>query len=718
MAEERISTILAVELDAGKVAQDLEELSRQIANAKNEQKLLNEQLKAGEITETEYAKSTAAVKDELSWLQKQQKGVIATTKVLTAQTDTYSDSLNGQRQKLADMQKVYDQLTQAQRESAAGQEFLKALKEQSDAVKELEEATGRAQRNVGNYPKAVTAIIPSFNKMTAILGNIGISLQDLQKNGVKAFSNLGTSLKTFGKAFLTPPIAIITAVLGAIVFTVQKVSEAFKKNDDAMTALTKAFAIFEPIGDGVAKVFDWVAQGLAKVAEGAAKVVQWIAGKVAPAYAQAAKEAQELVQAQDNLQEAERKYTEESARRNAQIAELKAKVLQTERYTNEERKQFLKDAIDLEEQNLQEAKANAAERVRILEETAKKESDTSDETKDKIAQAKAAMYQAEQAYFDGTRRLQKQLSDFEAEESQRRVDAWEQEWNNKRLIAGAALATEKAILEEFNEQARAMLQSLEEDEEENVPTPEEQARRMFGLDEEGVQYFLDMISRGYDFAIAKSSAFQDQTARTAASVGKALGGVSNVMQAVSDSFERLGEESDDMKKASKAFAWVALLTGQAQAIANTVVAITKAIENAQQSAGATGPAAVFTAPAFIAEMVAITTGAAASAISGIATAVQLVRQSEGYEQGGVVGGTSYTGDKILIRANSGEGIYTGKQANTLLQEIANNPLRGGMDAMTEALVTALEAMPAPVMVLQELRDFEQNVSTYDELSKI
>lgn len=718
MADERISTILAVELDATKVATDLEELSRQIANAKNEQKLLNEQLKAGEISETEYAKSTAAVKDELSWLQKQQKGVIATTKLLTAQTDTYSDSLNGQRQKLADMQKVYDQLTQAQRESAAGQEFLKALKEQSDTVKELEEATGRAQRNVGNYPKVVTAIIPSFDKMTAILGSIGVSLQDLQKNGVKAFSNLGTSLKTFGKAFLTPPIAIITAVLGAIVFTVQKVSEAFKKNDDAMTALTKAFAIFEPIGDGVAKVFDWVAQGLAKVAEGAAKVVQWIAGKVAPSYAQAAKEAQELVQAQDNLQEAERKYTEESAKRNAQIAELKAKVLQTERYTNEERKQFLKDAIDLEEKNLQEAKANAAERVRILEETAKKESDTSDETKDKIAQAKAAMYQAEQAYFDGTRRLQKQLSDFEAEESQKRVDAWEQEWNNKRLIAEAALATEKAILEEFNEQARAMLQSLEEDEEENVPTPEEQARRMFGLDEEGVQYFLDMISRGYDFAIAKSSAFQDQTARTAASVGKALGGVSNVMQAVSDSFERLGEESDDMKKASKAFAWVALLTGQAQAIANTVVAITKAIENAQQSAGATGPAAVFTAPAFIAEMVAITTGAAASAISGIATAIQLVRQADGYEHGGVVGGTSYTGDKILIRANSGEGIYTGKQANTLLQEIANNPLRGGMDAMTEALVTALEAMPAPVMVYQELRDFEQNVSTYDELSKI
>lgn len=718
MADERISTILAVELDAAKVAQDLEELSRQIANAKNEQKLLNEQLKAGEITETEYAKSTAAVKDELSWLQKQQKGVIATTKVLTAQTDTYSDSLNGQRQKLADMQKVYDQLTQAQRESAAGQEFLKALKEQSDAVKELEEATGRAQRNVGNYPKAVTAIIPSFDKMTAILGNIGISLQDLQKNGVKAFSNLGTSIKTFGKLFLTPPIAIITAILGAIVFAVQKVSEAFKKNDDAMTALTKAFAIFEPIGDAVAKVFDWVAIGLAKVAEGAAKVVSWIAGKLAPAYADAAAKAQELVQAQDNLEEAERKYTVESAKRNAQIAELKAKVLQTEKYTDEQRKQFLKDAIALEKKNLEEAKNNAAERVRILEETAKKESDTSDETKDKIAEARAAMYQAEQAYYDGTRRLSKQLTDFEAQEKQERVDAWWREFEDKRLIAEAALATEKAMLEEFNAQAREALQLLDESEEDDVLTPEEQARRMFGLDEEGVQYFIDMISQGYDFATAKSSAFQDQTARTAGSVAKALGGVSNVMQSVSDSFQRLGEESEDMKKASQAFAWVALLTGQAEAIANTVVAITKAVSNAQQSAAATGPAAVFTAPAFIAEMVAITTAATASAIAGIAQGVQLVRQAEGYEHGGVVGGNSYTGDKILIRANSGEGIYTGKQANTILQEIANNPMRGGTEALVNALIEAFAAMPAPVMAYQEFRSFERDVATYDELSKI
>ena len=711
---DRISTILAVELDAEKVAQELDELSRQIANARNEQKLLNEQLKAGEITDVEYAKSTAAVKDELSWLQKQQKGVIATTKLLTAQSDTYSDSLNGQRQKLADMQKVFDQMTQAQRESAAGQEFLKALNEQSEAVKDLEEATGRAQRNVGNYPKVVQAIIPSFNKMTGILGSIGVSLQDLQKNGVKAFSNLGTSLKTFGKAFLTPPIAVITAVLSVIVFAVQKVTQAFKKNDEAMTTLTKAFAVFEPVGDAVSKVFDLVAQGLAKVAEGAAKVVAWVAGKLSPSYAQAAAAAQDLVQAQDDLQETERTYTVESAKRSAQAAELYNKAMQSAKYSFEERKQFAEQAIDLERQNLEDEKNIAAERVRILEETAKKQSDTSDETKDKIAQAKAAMYQAEEAYYSGVRRLAKKLTDFEAEERQTRIDAWYEEWNSKRLLAEAEVATAQAKFEELKATTQAALEALDESEEEDVPTPEEQARRMFGLDEEGVQYFMNLIEHGVDFATAKAQALGDQWQRNAKGITKVIRNIGSGFESLSEILGAYADENEDAAKAQKAFAFVAILTNQAASISEGALALAEGIRSA---AGLVFP---FNIPAIIS-----ITAAISSMLAGIASTIvqskQIFAQANDagkFATGGVVGGTSYTGDKLVAHVNSGEGIYTGKQANTLLQEIANNPLRGGTEAMTEALVAALAAMPAPVMDYTEFRNFQQDVATYDELSKI
>ena len=711
---DRITTILDVQLDAKQVAADLEDLSRQIANAKNEQKLLNEQLKAGEITETEYAKSTAAVKDELSWLQKQQKGVIATQKILTSESNTYSDSLNGQRQKLADMQKAYDQLTASQRESASGRAFLEALKEQSDTVKELEEATGRAQRNVGNYPKVVTAAVPALGKLQGVLGNIGVSLQDLSTQGTKAFANLGTSLKTFGKAFLTPPIIVITAVLSAIMWAVQKVSEAFKKNDNAMTALTKAFAIFEPIGDGVKKVFDLVAEALGKVALGAAKVVSWIAGKLSPAYAEAAAKAQELVQAQDDLQEAERQYTVESAKRNVRIAELRNKSMQAAKYDAEERKKFLQEAIDLEKKNLEEAKANAAERVRIMEAEAKKNSDTSDETKDKIAAARAQMYQAEEAYHTGVRKLEKQLTDFEAEERQARVDAWAQEWRDKVLIAEAEAATLQAKNEELQQNARDLLDSLDESEEEDeIESVDDMVKRMFGLDAEGVEYFRELLEQGVSYADAKTMAIADHTKRMAQSFAKSFGQLGNAFTQMGEALGDFSEESEEAAKAQKAFTLTGIILNQAQSISEGALAIAKGIESASALPFPYNIPAIVTVVATIGSLLAGVT-------TSILQAKQIFSQADAgnFSDGGTVGGTSYTGDKLIAHVNSGEGIYNGTQANNILREIANNPLRGDNTQELAAAIAAAVENVHPTLVYKEFKDFEKDVTTYDELANI
>ena len=91
-----------------------------------------------------------------------------------------------------------------------------------------------------------------------------------------------------------------------------------------------------------------------------------------------------------------------------------------------------------------------------------------------------------------------------------------------------------------------------------------------------------------------------------------------------------------------------------------------------------------------------------------------------YAEGGTVPGTSYTGDKLIAHVNSGEGIYTGTQANNLLQEIANNPARGGFDysAMAEAMAVAVAAQPAPVVVYSELQEFGQKVSTFNEIASV
>ena len=831
MAESKESTILDVKLDAGKVAQDLQDLITRIAALKAQQKSLNEEIKAGNDIDGKYAEQLIRVKDQLAWTEKQAKGLSATTKLLNADTLTYSDSLNGERQKLADMQKAYDQLDRAQRESEGGKAFLEAIKAQSDAVKELEEDTGRAQRSVGDYQKALTGTIPGLNKATGVLAMLGVTMDDLKTKGVKAFNVLGESLKAFGKAFITPPIVIITAVMGAIMAIVSKVSEAFKKNDDAMTALQKAFAIFKPIGEAVGAVFNAVANAIAKVVEGAAKAVSWVVGKLAPGYKQAADEAQALVQAQDDLQEAERKYTENSAKRNRDISALRAEAMDKEKHTAEERKELLAQAIELEKANLEEERNIKAEQLRIIEETARRESDTSDETKDKIAQARAAMYQAEQRYYDGVRTLQKQQNTFDkeianeqakaAEDARKKreaaakaaADAERARQENARKIAQEAedfaisliedetartiaqrkiqgereiqelqqrLETEKNLTEESRAQLAelikgkqaaldAELDQMAKDAanaltEEQVKAEEDRAMRILEykreLAESGSQEELELQKQILDAQMAQElenvelseeekyliretfakkaeeldkqyhdnlvkqaedarKAYEEQLKGTAQSASQAFG-------AMSDLLSQYGEENEAAAGAAKAFGIAQIITDQAIAIADTAKAISAAVAGATAAAASTGPAAPFVLAGYIASMVGAVLGALGSIASTIAQAKQLMGSADSagndagnYATGGTVPGTSYTGDKMIAHVNSGEGIYTGTQANNLLQEIANNPLRGGVsEEMTAAFAKAVASLPAPVTVFTELRQFGEKVNTFNEIAKV
>ena len=117
--------------------------------------------------------------------------------------------------------------------------------------------------------------------------------------------------------------------------------------------------------------------------------------------AEASKAQQDLVTAIDDLEEAERQYAVNSAKRDAEISDLKVKSKQKDKYTLQERMAFLQQAIDKEKQNLIDEKAIAEERLRILIATAEKEQDTSDDTAQKIAEAEAAKYRAVQAYNEG-----------------------------------------------------------------------------------------------------------------------------------------------------------------------------------------------------------------------------------------------------------------------------------------------------------------------------
>lgn len=729
MAEEQI--IISVDLQAGGIESKLDAIVSQVASLKTEQRELNALYKAGAVDEETYIKKSKELSLQLGTLQRQQTNLTAAVQTSQKTNADYADSLDGMRAKLNDMQKAYATLTKAQRESAEGQEFLRAIAEQDKAVKGLEQSIGDARRNVGDYEGAIKRAFPAIGNFSDLTTKATETFEALGKGGASAMKSLVAGLGNATKAalkFIATPIgavlAAVVAAIGLMTAGFRKLQEAFAKNDTAGTQWAKLMASFEPIIDGISRAFDKLAIGIGKVAE---RLANWIGSNN-----EAAKAAQDLVLAVDNLEQAERDYTVNSAERNKQIAELRAKATQTEKYSAEERIAALNEAMELEKKNLADQKTIAAERLRILEETAKKESDTSDETTNKIAQARAALYQAEEQYYSGTRRLLAQLNSAEkevaAEREARQKAALEEAFRiydeetkrakllNDSLQALANVEEERARIQLETEQELAKLRKeaesyVEEEEEVDVPSVDDVVRSKFGVDEEAIAYYNELLESGMS-AQERFAAMSEWTAkRSAKAFASAAGSMAGAFNDMAQMLNEYGKENEKAQAASKAFALAGILASQAQSIAEGALAISSGIASAQSVPFPANIAAIATTVATI-------TGLIVSTASSFMQAKQLLSSADAgaFADGGVVGGSSYTGDRLTARVNSNEVILNPKQASNVLYQMANSPTGFGFDY--EAMAAAMSAQPAPVVVYEELRNFENKIVTYNEIASV
>lgn len=405
--------IIDFQTNAASTVSDMAKVKGQIDELKKAQKELQDIKKQnGSLTEAEaeqYEQLGLQIKTlGNTYRQLQTEGVGAMT-ALKDSGEAYSDSIAGMRAQLSDLTKIYDNLSEAERQSSKGLELQSNINDLTSQLKTLEEETGRFQRNVGNYPEQITAIIPGISQLDGILGKLGLSFSGLATSGTKAFSQIGDSFKTLGKAFLSNPVGII---LTGLVLVVTKLVDAFKKNDDALTELQKAFTVFSPILEGINFLFDKLAEGVAWLVGGMADLGKAVLSLI-PGYEESQKAAEGLVQAQDDLEESEREYTVNSARRNKEIAKLRDEAAESPDVRK--RMKALKEAQRLEEENLKEELALSKKRMenRILQ--AEIDKDTSDETKNEIAKMRADMLKAEQTYYEGHRKLQKEYNRYERE---------------------------------------------------------------------------------------------------------------------------------------------------------------------------------------------------------------------------------------------------------------------------------------------------------------
>lgn len=738
MAEEQV--IISVDLDAGQLEQQLEKVTADLVALKDQQKALTQEFKAGEISAQEYSIRSKSLSQEISTLSRQQGNLTQAVKLTTTATKDYGDSLDGERAKLNDMQKAFAALSKEQRESAAGQEFLKSIKEQSDAVKAMEASMGDARRNVGNYADSIlqaSGQMGGFGKATSAI----INPIKGATNGLKAMS-------------ATPILAILNILITIIV----KLADKFKQNGAAMESLTKTFGIFNGVGVIVNKIIDGIANG-----------VVWLSDKLYELadrfglISDVAKESARLSQEQLDIQKAENALIAETADRELKISELRAKVAEKNKYTAQQRLDFLKEAQRLEKEQ-SDAEYQLAKRRYELQVALNAQSESSQEDLRKENELYAAMVGAQTAYNNKVRELNAQMTEAQNQLKAEAKAAGETIVEVTEEVAEAEVETEEQRAarireirekyglvtneEKYNEQLELLkkyhdeeliveeeylqaVQNLKEkygiksENTEEVSTVQDQgidemAREMFGVDKELIEYYNELLQSGMD----KTKAFELVGKKAANNNRKNFadmaGGMAGVFNQIAGMLNEYGKNNEKASKAAKAFALAGIIADQAKSVSNTAISISEAVAGATKAASATGPAAPFTLPTFIATMVGLVLSQIASTASAFMQAKQLLSGADtdagAFEQGGIVGGTSYTGDKLTVRANSREMILTQRQQARLF-DIANTPAAiGGIDY--EALAAAIAAQPAPVMDYTEFRQFEQQVSTYNEFASV
>ena len=267
MADNRETILVDIQLDAGKVAKDLQDVSARAKALRNQANALRQEIKNGNDENGAMSQRLAEVNDELSWTNKQMKGLSATTKLMTADANTYSDSLNGERQKLADLQKMYDQLDKTMRNSDGGKALLEQIKEQDAVVKGLEEDTGRFQRNVGNYQSALTKAIPGFDKFNAALEAVGVKFEDLGASVGEAVKGIGNGLKNLGKQAMSMLANPVILAISAVLVVLKQLYDAFQRNERAQLAWEKAIAPFKAAWQGIQRVFDDVIKAFQRMGD-------------------------------------------------------------------------------------------------------------------------------------------------------------------------------------------------------------------------------------------------------------------------------------------------------------------------------------------------------------------------------------------------------------------------------------------------------------------
>lgn len=730
MADTKTTKILEVVVDNNKAVAAISEYNRLIDEQKRAQAALAKAYADGKISQADYYKGMAQSKEVTKTYSRQVQELSKEIQNNIKMDTEQAGSLRALRAELSNLTKQYDSLSEADRMSDVGLKLKSQIEATTSTIKNTEEQTGRFYRNVGNYANGfVEAFVRMGGSMGKLQGPIG-----LVKNGFMALSS-------------TP----IIAILGALVTIIQKVIQNLKSSEASMQAVTIAMAPLNAAGRLLQVVMQKLGEGIAKLVT---KLTEW-ADKLG-LISDAMKTEQQLVKDEIALQLREREVIKENADSQLKIAELKAKAADKSTYSARERLAFLEEALAEEDAIAQRELENAREQYRILEEKAKL-AENSKEENDELAQAYAAMREAETSYFNKSRELtaqmveaknalaaeEKEVAKARQEAADAAIAAAEAELEalaqaeehaldiKTREIEARLKLVEEGTLEEYRLQQELLTAQLEADirrleSEEGTDElialrRQEFTQEMTALEQEWeaeaqavademLQASLDAIFAEQE---ARRQAFEEQKAQelekqelamnTAQAFGQVAGSIAGMLQT-------FGEENRQLTKLAKilALAQIAIETG---------VATAKGISSAMSVPYPANLAAIATT--------------IASVIAGMTSAISTVKSAKFATGGLVYGPGTATSDSVPARLSNGESVINAKSTamfgpllSSLNQAgggVAFNPAdasqRRGYEFLASAVAAGMKSVSLHVGV-DEITRVQDRVNDIHELSTI
>lgn len=205
---EKTEKILDIKVNYEKAIKAIANYRTKIDELKEAEKSYKEQLKKKEIGQEEYNRLMAKSKLEVQEYNEKIRVVSRQIRNQRKEQEALEGSAEKLRLELSRLISVYDEMSEAERNTAKGEALKDKINDVTDALKEIEEETQRYQRNVGNYEESIKSALGLNNSFAD-------SILRIQKRGKgNILTGFNKEIKVFSKTLsglLKNPVFIALA---------------------------------------------------------------------------------------------------------------------------------------------------------------------------------------------------------------------------------------------------------------------------------------------------------------------------------------------------------------------------------------------------------------------------------------------------------------------------------------------------------------------------